>query len=97
MKLDCMPGACSLTDLIVLEWTSTPYDTVRMNKVTLKAPDYLAMNPSGAVPLLQHGDLMLTDHLAFAEPLASAASPAGRAARRWACAISRISRALPRA
>jgi glutathione S-transferase len=65
MKLYYMPGACSLADLIVLEWTSTPYDAVRMNQVTLKSPEYLGMNPNGAVPLLQDGDLTLTENVAI--------------------------------
>jgi len=65
MKLYYMPGACSLADLIVLEWTSTPYEAVRMTHETLKSPQYLALNPGGAVPLLQHDDLYLTENVAI--------------------------------
>jgi glutathione S-transferase len=65
MKLYYMPGACSLADLIVLEWTSTSYQAVRMNHETLKSPEYMAMNPVGAVPLLQDGDLTLTENVAI--------------------------------
>jgi glutathione S-transferase len=65
IKLYYMPGACSLADLIVLEWTRTPYEAVRMHHATLKSPQYLAKNPSGAVPLLEHGDWSVTENVAI--------------------------------
>lgn len=65
MKLYHMPGACSLADLIVLEWALVPHQVVRMNHETLKAPEYLALNPAGAVPLLRHDGFDLTENVAI--------------------------------
>lgn len=65
MKLYHMPGACSLADLIVLEWLEAPHEAVRMTLQTLKSPEYLAINPGGTVPLLVHGDFALTENVAI--------------------------------
>jgi glutathione S-transferase len=65
MKLYHMPGACSLADLIVLQWIGMPHEPVRMSMETLKSPDYLATNAGGTVPLLQDGDLSLTENVAI--------------------------------
>jgi glutathione S-transferase len=47
------PGACSLAPHIVLEWVGAPYRAVR---VKLGDPDYLTINPAGAVPTLNTGE-----------------------------------------
>ncbi len=47
------PGACSLAPHIVLEWIGQPYEAVR---VKLGDPDYLKINPAGAVPALDTGE-----------------------------------------
>lgn len=65
MKLYYYPGACSLADHIVLEWTGAPYQLVRMSRDSVKSPDYLALNPGGAVPLLKHNDFLLTENVAI--------------------------------
>jgi len=93
MKLYHMPGACSLADLIVLQWIGVPHEPVRMSLETLKAPGYLAINAGGTVPLLQHGDLSLTENVAILGYLADLhpdarllgdGSPRGRAeVMRW--------------
>jgi len=93
MKLYHMPGACSLADLIVLQWIGMPHEPVRMSLETLKSPDYLAINAGGSVPLLQHGDLSLTENVAILGYLADLhpdarllgdGSPRGRAeVMRW--------------
>ncbi|SIT75645.1 glutathione S-transferase N-terminal domain-containing protein [Pontibaca methylaminivorans] len=53
MKLYYMPGACSLASHITLEWVGEPYETVRIAHDRLKSPEYLAINPLGAVPALE--------------------------------------------
>jgi glutathione S-transferase len=65
MKLYHMPGACSLADLIVLQWVGVFHEPVRMSLETIKSPAYLAMNPGGTVPLLEHGDFLLTENVAI--------------------------------
>jgi len=56
MKLYGMPGSCSLGTHIALEWSGAPYEYVRLNHADLKTPHQLAINPSGAVPVLQEDD-----------------------------------------
>ena len=65
MKLYYYPGACALADHIVLEWIGATYDLVEMNRTSVKSPDYLALNPNGNVPLLRHGDFLLTENVAI--------------------------------
>lgn len=65
MKLFYMPGASALADHIVLEWSGQPYETVRMDRRSIKTPEYLALNPTGTVPLLVHGDFTLTENVAI--------------------------------
>lgn len=65
MTLYYFPGACALADHIVLEWVGAPYETVRMSHASIKAPDYLALNPGGTVPLLVEGDFLLTENIAI--------------------------------
>ena len=65
MKLYYYTGACALADHIVLEWTGATYDLVEMSRESVKSPEYLALNPNGNVPLLQHGDFLLTENVAI--------------------------------
>jgi len=70
MKLYTKPGACSLSDHIVLEWTGAPFDVKVMTAPELKQPEYLAINPAGAVPALVDGDWALTQNAAILNYLA---------------------------
>lgn len=65
MKLYYFPGACSLADHIVLEWTGIEHVAVRVSRETIKSQDYLALNPNGTVPLLVDGDFTLTENAAI--------------------------------
>jgi glutathione S-transferase len=65
MKLYYYPGACSLADHIVLEWTGARYDLVEMSRESVKSPEYVALNPNGNVPLLQDGSFLLTENVAI--------------------------------
>jgi glutathione S-transferase len=65
MKLYYYRGACSLADHIVLEWVGARYELVEMSRASVKSPEYLALNPNGAVPLLEDGDFLLTENAAI--------------------------------
>ncbi len=76
----------------MLEEVGQPYNTVVLDYGTsMKAPEYLAINPMGKVPAIKHGKAIVTEcaaicaYLAEAFPLAGLAPPpAERAAYyRW--------------
>ena len=77
MKLYYFPGACPLASHITLEWTGKPYETVRLTRKQTKEPEYLALNPAGAVPTLVDGDFVLTQSAAILEYLAELSPEAG--------------------
>src|SRR3546814_17017326 len=55
-KLYYSPGACSMTDHIVLEWIGAPYEAIAISREERRTPAYLAINPAGAVPALVEDD-----------------------------------------
>jgi glutathione S-transferase len=65
MKLYTMPGACSLATHIVLEWIGQPYQARTLNHDEIKTPDFLAINPAGAVPVLDDDGWVLTQNAAI--------------------------------
>jgi len=93
MKLYYLPGACSLAAHIALEWTGQPYETHRLSRDELQSPEFLKINPMGAVPALADGDWTLSQNAAVLEyivelhpgcGLLGDGSPRGRAeVRRW--------------
>lgn len=66
MKLHYLPGACSFVPHTALEWIGLPYEGRAVTLAEMKSPEYLALNPLGAVPLLQDGDFALTQNVAIA-------------------------------
>src|SRR6188472_3153440 len=78
----------------MLEEVGQPYRTELLDyATTMKAPEYLAINPTGKVPAIRHGDTVVTEaaaicaYLADAFPAAKLAPPLGDRARgpyyRW--------------
>ena len=78
----------------MLEEVGQPYETVLLDYgTTMKAPEYLAINPMGKVPAIRHGDTVVTEagaicaYLADAFPQAGLAPPVGSQLRgpyyRW--------------
>lgn len=78
----------------MLEEVGQPYETVVLDYgTTMKAPEYVAINPMGKVPAIRHGDVVVTEaaaiclYLADAFPGAGLAPAAGDPARgpyyRW--------------
>ncbi|TXH75721.1 MAG: glutathione S-transferase family protein [Lysobacteraceae bacterium] len=70
MKLYYSPGACSLADHIVLEWIGAPYEAIKVAREDRKNPEFLAINPAGAVPALEHDGWVLTQNAAILNYLA---------------------------
>ena len=57
----------------MLEEVGVPYRTHMLEYgTTMKAPDYLAVNPMGKVPALRHGDTIVTECAAICTYLADA-------------------------
>jgi glutathione S-transferase len=78
----------------MLEEVGAPYETVLLDYgTTMKAAEYLAINPMGKVPAIRHGDTVVTEvaaicaYLADAFPDAKLAPPHGHRKRgpyyRW--------------
>lgn len=65
MKLYCQPGACSTASHIVLEWAGGSYEVEKVTREFKRTPEYLAINPAGAVPALVDGDFILTQNVAI--------------------------------
>lgn len=70
MKLYYSPGACSLADHIVLEWIGQPYEAIRVEREQRRQPAFLALNPAGAVPVLDVDGWVLTQNAAILNYLA---------------------------
>ena len=64
----------------MLEEIGEPYECVYLDYgTTMKAPDYLALNPMGKVPTLTHGERVVTEGAAVCAYLADAFPAAGLA------------------
>lgn len=70
MKLYTKPGACSLSDHIALRWIGKPFDLKVMDAAGMKTPEYLALNPASAVPVLEVDGWALTQNAAILNFLA---------------------------
>ncbi|HYZ48289.1 MAG TPA: glutathione S-transferase family protein [Sphingomonas sp.] len=66
----------------MLEEVGQPYETVLLDyATTMKAPEYLAINPMGKVPAIKHGDTVVTECAAICAYLAETFPDAGLAPR----------------
>lgn len=65
MKLYTTPGACSTADHIALQWTGGPFEVELVRREQRGTPEFLALNPAGAVPVLRDGDFVLTQNAAI--------------------------------
>ena len=77
MKLYTKPGACSLGDHIALRWIGKPFDLQVMDAATMKAPEFLKLNPAGAVPVLEVDGWVLTQNAAILNFLADSFPESG--------------------
>ena len=79
MKLYTSPGACSMADHIVLEWTGKPYTAVIVSREERATPDFKLLNPAGAVPVLEEDGWTLTQNAAILNYIADQYPDAGLA------------------
>ena len=70
MKLYSFSGSCALATHIVLEWIGKPYEAVMVSREDRKKPEFLAINPAGAVPALEQDGWVLTQNSAILNYLA---------------------------
>lgn len=78
LKLFHTPTTRALRVVWLLDELGLPYEIERVRfPARQNAPDYLAINPSGTVPALQDGDLVLTESMAICEHLAQKRPAAG--------------------
>lgn len=77
MKLYTKPGACSLADHIALIWSGLPFEFEIVDAAMMKSPGFLAMNPAGAVPVLDDGGWVLTQNAAILHYICDKAPAAG--------------------
>jgi glutathione S-transferase len=70
MKLYYSPGACSLSDHIVLEWIGKPYEAKRVSREERQTPEYKKLNPASAVPVFEQDGWVLTQNAAILNYLA---------------------------
>ena len=64
----------------MLEEIAQPYETVILDYASsLKAPEYLAINPMGKIPAIKHGDTVVTEGAAICAYLADVFPEAGLA------------------
>jgi glutathione S-transferase len=62
----------------MLEEVGQPYETVLLDYgTTMKAPEYLAINPMGKVPAIKHGETVVTEVAAICAYLAETFPSAG--------------------
>lgn len=79
MKLYSSPGACSTADHIALHWTGGSFEVEVVTREQRQSPEYLAINPAGAVPALRDGDFLLTQNAAILGYIADTWPEAGLA------------------
>lgn len=81
-----MPGACSLASHIALIWAGASCDFQKLSHDEVGGPEYLKINPKGAVPALMLDDgTVITESLAVLEYIADRYTEAelGPAAGNW--------------
>ena len=65
MKLYSAPGTCATAMHIALEWIGKPYQVEHLDFAGMKSAEYLKINPSGVVPTLVDGNLVLPEGMAI--------------------------------
>ncbi len=84
-QLHYFPGNASLIPHVLLEEIGAPYELLLVDRASnaQKSPEYLKLNPSGRIPVMTDGDLVLFEtaaiclHLADRHPAAALAPALG--------------------
>ena len=81
LQLYYHPSNASMAPHLLLEELGVPFELRLVDRAqhAHKAPDYLAMNPNGLIPVLVDGDLVLYEAAAICLYLADTHAPAGLA------------------
>ena len=68
LKLYFAPGTCALATHIALAEAGADYTAERIDFKTnqQQSPEYLAINPSGKIPAMSDGDVVMTESMAIA-------------------------------
>jgi glutathione S-transferase len=69
LKIYHMPGSRSARVVWAAEELQLPYELIIKQRAQLKAPDYLAVNPLGAAPAIEDGEVVMTESCAIVEYL----------------------------
>lgn len=79
LKLFFAPGACSFVPHAMLELSGAPFEPVmvKLHKGEQRAPEYLAMNPRGQVPVLVDDGEVITQIVAILQHLDAKLPQAG--------------------
>lgn len=64
MKLYALQGACSLVSHIALNLANTDYELEILTHAQTKSPEFLAINPMGAVPVIDDNGYIVAQNLA---------------------------------
>ena len=84
-----------MSDHIALEWIGRPYEAVRVSREERKSPEYLAINPAGAVPAFEQDGWVLTQNAAILNYLADSFPDARLAATARRAAVPRSTGGWP--
>lgn len=77
MKLYSFTGSCAFAAHVCLIWTGQPFELKMLSRQELASPQIRALSPNGKVPILEDGDLVLTQNAAILNYIAERFPEAG--------------------
>jgi glutathione S-transferase len=95
LKIVHMPNSRSSRIVFVAEELRIPYEIDLRRRSELKKPDVLAINPFGAAPVIQDGDLKMMESMAIVQYLVERHDTENRPCPRWGARSARASAVVP--